>query len=70
MAKIEYLDKVLSNYISCSENKVLYYVLGMFGWFWNREKSLIMASFVPVATWIWPDKIFELMQITDRNKIQ
>jgi hypothetical protein len=42
-----------------TENIGLYYLLGIFGWLFNREKSLLMALTVGMNAYYQPEKMFK-----------
>ena len=63
LASLDYLDKLLSNYLQTQDNILFYYVLGVFGWIFNREKSLIMVMMVAMVSCRKPEKMVELLRV-------
>ena len=63
LARLDYFDKVTSNYLQTTENVGLYYLLGIFGWLFNREKSLLMALTVGMNAYYQPEKMFKQLDV-------
>ena len=65
LSRIDYHDRIWSNRLASLDYVLLNYVLGLYGWLFNREKNFHMAALVVWATWTWPNAMLRCLNISE-----